>query len=216
MARCIYAIMVDGLPRYIGQSAAPQRRFAGHLREVRRRRTDGLLYRQLRAALRRGAAIECLVVADRLSQEQADDLERNLITLLGGHTRRGRQLWNAHGGGRGGASEASTAILRNRWANDPDFRAKVSKASREQIAAQRADPEFDRRRIDAVKKRQRSPEGLAQLAAARARRDPAERCATAGATLKRLWADPAYRERQTAIIREAALSRYALKRGEAG
>lgn len=203
----VYGVVVDGIVRYVGLSREPARRLKEHIRDATRR-PSGLIGPKLASSLKAEAKIEIEILATCQSRRQAAEVEKAEIAKRGGHTVRGRQLWNTHRGGIGGSSEASNAVLLKKWRSDPAFREKISRLASRQLAEQRKDPEFERRRIRAVSAASRSPERLAILARARKNINRDKQRAAVGAVAKRRWQDPEYRDRMIAAIKLS----WALKR----
>lgn len=132
MKAYVYIILVDGVLRYVGKGTGD--RIRHHLklcRSIARRRAKGQkvvttkFYNRLTKALNAGASIECEIVADRLTDQAAFELE---IAMINGHG----GLWNKAPGGQGFSSE--------QW-RDKKFRKKM--AQREQL---KRTPEYRKRR----------------------------------------------------------------------
>lgn len=119
MSAYVYAIVVDGNVRYIGKGSgkrsATAGRYADHLRCMRRlirHRAEGLpvprsaqahVTRQLAHAWLDGAAFEEMILGEGLTEQEAFDLEREMIASApDGH------LWNI---GEGGAPGRDRVIL---------------------------------------------------------------------------------------------------------
>jgi hypothetical protein len=114
----VYAILVDGIVRYIGKGSGDRMRY--HLKIVRsivRRRAAGeavsttKFYNRLAKSWRAGADIQMHVIADGLTDQEAFDREVVEIASANG-------LWNEAPGGHGFSAE--------QWA-DPAFQAKMRK-----------------------------------------------------------------------------------------
>lgn len=132
----VYGIVVDGTIRYVGLSYRPMRRLKEHIRDARAR-PGGLIGPKLANCVKMNARIEVEILASCRTRREAAAVEQIEIAKRGGHTARGRQLWNTHRGGIGGSSEGSNAVLVRKWRSDPAFRERMSRAASRQIAEQR-------------------------------------------------------------------------------
>lgn len=204
----VYAIRVDGVIRYIGQSVNPKDRLKQHFSDARGRGGKTLFLRKLRSALARGADIQITALHDGLSEDEANDIEIAEIASRGGHQTAGALLWNTHKGGAGGSSPASREVLRKRWAEDSEFRAKQSARARATLSQSRSSPEFEAKRVARTVEFAKSPEGQAQLRKARRSIDRDKQKAAASATFKRLWADPKYRAERLAGLARGRAKRW--------
>lgn len=202
----VYGIVVDGTIRYVGLSYRPMRRLKEHIRDARAR-PGGLIGPKLANCVKMNARIEVEILASCRTRREAAAVEQIEIAKRGGHTARGRQLWNTHRGGIGGSSEGSNAVLVRKWRFDPAFRERMSRAASRQIAEQRKDPAFEQRRIRSVSARSRTPEHLEMLARARMNIDRDRQRAAVSASTKRMWQDPEYRARMIAAVKNAAALR---------
>jgi predicted GIY-YIG superfamily endonuclease len=202
----LYQIEVDGVVRYVGRTNKPEQRLHQHLRDSRRYKH--LFARKLRSAHDRGLSITLVVLASGMTRQEAGAAEVALIAKLGGHQERGRQLWNTHSGGLGGASLASSEALKKKWASDEQFRAGMAARAREQISNQRSSgPAFEQSRLKGIRAYRTSEDGLKKLAEARNKIDRAKQVAAVRAALKRQWEDPDYREKMAAAKKAAYLRR---------
>lgn len=150
----VYAVVVDGIVRYIGKGTGTRYKF--HMKMVRRiarRRAVGeavkatLFYNRLTKAWRNGAEINIEIIADRLNDKEAFDREITEISI------RKNQLWNMAPGGMGFSSK--------QW-SDPKFRKKMKRREEskrtEEYRNKRSkiaqdlwdDPVMRRRMIDAI------------------------------------------------------------------
>jgi hypothetical protein len=95
----VYAIDVDGVRRYIGKGT--NGRMYEHMKEVRQRltrqvklkRVSPMLQRKLTEAVKKGAVVEEVVLADNLSSNQAYKFEYHQLKKMVYDGRR-RDLWN--------------------------------------------------------------------------------------------------------------------------
>lgn len=196
----LYSIVVDDIVRYIGISHNPARRFDEHKRECLRYKT--LMARGLAKAIEDRKSITQVILEGPIPRIVAESREIEEIQRLGGCRTRGRQLWNSHKGGYGGASDASSAVLRERWATDSGFRARMSESARRQIAEQRADPSFEKKRIASVTSANAAT-SFQNLVLARKNIDRVKHQKLISEMSKKRWADPEYRARQVAAISAA-------------
>ncbi len=118
----VYAIMVDGVIRYIGKGTT-LRRPLYHVKAasaINAKRAIGLkvkalkFHNRLAKALREGAKIEHIILVEGLSDKRA--FAREVIEIS---TRRG--LWNEDAGGKG----VSSNLRKTLWRDDPTYREKM-------------------------------------------------------------------------------------------
>src|SRR5689334_11077624 len=226
----VYAITVDGVVRYIGKGrryrATEHLRFA---RELNRRRANGekvnarYFYNKLAKAIRTGSEVGYKIIVNGLDDVAA--LRREVLEIEAAPA---GQLWNTDKGGVGTdrhfmkqmwaiphfrerLTEArrkshsapefrqkQREITNRKWA-DPDFRKRWMKSHRsiwdDPISAERrrallkkvwSDPEKSKRKSELVKS-QWTPERRAAMSANR----------------KAAWADPVFRARASASIRNS-------------
>jgi hypothetical protein len=162
----VYAILVDGVNRYIGKGTG--KRVKDHMWQVRsvaRRRAAGevvktqYLYNRLASVWLKGCEIEEVILFDGLSDEEAFALETQLIS------KQRKQLWNMASGGRGLTSEVAKAVWENnktakasiassnrRRMKDPVWAAKTRQLGSELANKVNSDPEITRRRIESIKR----------------------------------------------------------------
>jgi hypothetical protein len=197
----VYAIVVDGVVRYIGFSCNPKKRFLSHLR-VARRGLGARLGSNLRKAFAINAKVSVIILEKCRDKEAAAQREIEEIARLGGHGSK-RQLWNAHSGGLGGASEASNSAVRKKW-KDPEFVERVRKLAKAQLQRQRLDPAFEMARLKAISEAGRSEFGLNRLVKARQKIDREKQRMAAGLSCQKRWADPNRRIELKAKISEGA------------
>lgn len=181
-AAYVYAILVDGVVRYIGKGRG--RRIAEHVNIIRRLRDgrDGgpkcqVVHRRAASAVRSGASVRAMKMVEGLDDESAYLIERDLIgTYPEGH------LWNVSDGGEGCSS--SDAV--RRWA-DPSYREK-------QLASARS-PETVRRKSEAQRVSQNIPEVRERVRAAQREAFARPACrARLVARTKRNWESQEYRD----------------------
>lgn len=113
----VYAIVVDGIARYIGKGSGVRlKRARQHLRDARRllrKRVDGARIFAVRAdhelskAMSCGAIITETVLAEGLTHDEAFAKEKELIAAA-----RDGQLWNISGGGFGAGDVSTETRLR--------------------------------------------------------------------------------------------------------
>lgn len=142
-AAYVYAIVVDGVVRYIGKGRG--RRLKKHLSVARRLLTGDargaqVVQRRLSKALSLGASVEERVLVSGLSDADAYDRERAEIASFPNG-----QLWNLTDGGAGISSQDAI----RRW-SDPEYRVK-------QIAAANT-PTAKRLKSESVRNAQRDPQ----------------------------------------------------------
>lgn len=207
-AAYVYAITVDGVVRYIGKGR--RYRVREHFRIARlllANRAAGKkikiarFYNRLAKVMAEGAELDEIIIADRLGDEQAFQLERDEIAKIPGG-----QLWNATAGGEGYTPETAKAawtperraqqseIAKRRWA-DPEARKKHS----ETIKNQWADPEYRAHHVSAQKTRW-SKEGAKEAGSKASKAiwaDP-QRKAAISETRKLLWQDPNRKAKRSA------------------
>ena len=122
MKAYVYAIVVDGVIRYIGKGS--EKRALAHMQMVRsiaRRRAAGEMvrtsyfYNRLTKAWLDGADIQDIIIIDQLSDEQAYEREIAEIAALRD------QLWNVWAGGEGSSKG---------YAKSPEQRRKIAESNR--------------------------------------------------------------------------------------
>lgn len=169
----VYAILVDGIVRYVGKGNGNRTR--EHLRIVARLVAgqpggpkEQVVHRRLAKAQMSGCSILIDKVAVGLTDAEAYNVEREVISAAP----KG-QLWNLHEGGIGTTSD----FARAKWA-DPEYRANQAKAMRDPVVIERrraAQREAQNRpdvraRVKAAQRKAFSrPEFRAQLSASRVR-----------------------------------------------
>jgi hypothetical protein len=182
MTAYVYAITVDGVPRYIGKgSGIPMKRAQEHIRTakriIKRRQTGEVfwasrLYNKLARAISSGSEVRAVCIISNLTDEQAFDRERVEIEIAAPG-----QLWNLDGGGLGGKkiSEAHRAKMseaaKRRWARPGELDRLRAFANRaENIARLKATngelarrPEVRAKNSHAAKMRWRDPEKAARM-----------------------------------------------------
>lgn len=141
----VYAIVVDGVVRYIGKGTG--RRTGEHrniverlLRDVAGGPKEQVVHRRIAAAVRSGLAWSIVKTHVGLTEQRALDLEIDLIAKAPDG-----QLWNIAEGGRGCTSE----FARRRWSNH-EYRAKQEAAIKS--------PETLRRKSEASRESQNQPD----------------------------------------------------------
>jgi hypothetical protein len=218
-AAYVYAILVDGVVRYIGKGRGP--RAASHVSEaerINRRRAAGekvrtsKFYNGLAAAIRAGRSVVSEIIAGDLTDEAAFARETEEIASYPAG-----QLWNLLPGGLGGDSgffqefwkdaaniDAASARAKAVW-DRPGFRERACedkkrscntpefKALRsEEMRRRFSDPEYKRRHGELTKDRwERDRASL--LEKIQAGKERAREKFSAATSAK--WADPAYREK---------------------
>ena len=177
----LYAILVDGVPRYIGKGRGG--RLRDHVR-IARRASEANTYRMckvhrgIRAALEAGCSVVAKKLLVNLTDEVALALERSAIrSALPG------TLWNVKDGGSGadlseacrqvwkrpGYRDLHREITRARW-NDPEMRERIISAQAKAVT-----PSLRRTLADQAKARWRSPDYSEKQREARASRDYKDR-----------------------------------------
>lgn len=167
--------------------------------------------RKLRKAISENRKIEHIVLASELTRSEADSLEKAEIEARGGHQKRGRQLWNTHKGGVGGASPSSIYVLRKRWADDAEFRKSQSDRARETLQRTLQDPEIRARKVEANRRVCNSEYGLARLEKARSCIDRKLKSRQMSDWNKQRWADPEYRKKRLEGLARGRLKRWGTK-----
>lgn len=124
MTAYVYALLIDGVPRYIGKgSGIPMKRAREHIRTAKRlikRRAAGEvlwapnLYNRLAKALAKGCRVEAVCLVSDLTDEQAFERECDEIKRTNG-------LWNLDSGGLGGRTMGA------------ELRAKLSEAAKRRL-----------------------------------------------------------------------------------
>jgi len=192
MTAYVYAIIVNGVVRYIGKgSGIPMKRAREHIRTAKRlnrRREAGEvlwasnLYNRLAKALKNGRAVEAVCIVDNLTDEQAFDRERTEIEKASG-------LWNLDGGGLGGKEMSA------------EHRAKLSAAAKRRW--QRPGE------IEKLHAFANSPENIARLKAGNAElaRRPDIRAKNAKAAKER-WLDPTRAKRMLVGLKRGRQTRW--------
>jgi hypothetical protein len=198
MMHCeVYAIIVDGVIRYIGKGNR-RRRFdhARIARNLAARRAAGEriaaspFYNRLAKALLGGSAVTSLIITDGLSEKGAYERERQEIAL------RAASLWNLRAGGRGSTAEEQLRLWRERpemvqkrrqaskalW-QDPAYRERQRTAHKASMASS----DYRKKHREAVRKAAQTP---AFIERARSRKNSD-------------WADPSYRARIGDALRAA-------------
>lgn len=190
----VYAVLVDGVVRYIGKGTGRRRR--DHLYKATRIVKYGpdkarqmratRFHVQLAAALAAGKAITDMILADGLSEDDAYRCERTEIAKLPAS-----QLWNIDLGGHGPTSEGMRLAMAS-----PEIRARISEGTRAGLTAE----VLARRRVS-------------QIAAAALPENRAKKAAAA----RRKAADPAFRARHAISMADpetrAKISAAAKRRG---
>lgn len=154
----VYAIVVDGVVRYIGKGIGRRLfRHRTHALLVTRRRAEGrqvkssLFYNKLAKALARGDSVEERIVFNGLSESQAYEIEREEIASAP----KG-QLWNVFEGGIGPTSADLTRLYQNEEHRakhkDSTGTAEVRELKRTASKESWADPVVRARRIEALKR----------------------------------------------------------------
>jgi hypothetical protein len=201
----VYAITVDGVIRYIGKGTGA--RATEHLRRARRLASDAAarprarFHRRLADALLGGSKIESLIIAGRLSDDEAYRLEEAEIAKLPLG-----QLWNIDRGGHGPTSEGMRLAMA-----DPEIRRRISEGTRaglteEVLARRRASqiaafnqPENRLRKRSVSQAKWEDPEYRAAVIAAQSRPEVRRRMSISAKARgggftsegsKALWADP--------------------------
>jgi hypothetical protein len=215
----VYALVVDGVERYIGKgSGVPLKRAKEHLlraRRLLRRRAAGeaaqgtRLQNKLAKALSDGSAIREVVIADALSHEEAFRREISEIAA-----RPEGQLWNLDSGGLGAGRVGTETRLKQSAigkarALDPEERAELKRRSslahtpafrersRQRLIEKSRDPEY----VDQLRAQQRQkwsdPEIAARMAAGleKGRRTPSPDRAAGK------WAYPGAREHHSEAMK---------------
>ena len=200
----VYAILVDGIVRYIGKGS--RSRHAEHMQTVRRiarHRASGesvkatRFYNKLTSAWLDGRNISYEIIMESLNDEQAFALESKLISKM-------PDLWNLHPGGRGMTSDFAKEL----WANDPNAErrrkqfklARDPKASRDAIIKYWAD-ESNRikRRVQGVAYWADENNRMAQSQRLRGKQKPNGFGAAISKSNKRRWSDRINRKRQSEL-----------------
>lgn len=186
MSAYVYAILVDGVCRYIGKGSGT--RAKAHMRIVRsiaRRRAAGEavrashFYNRLTKAWLAGSEIEEIILVDGLTHEQAYAREVEEIAARTG-------LWNVWDGGEGSSKG---------YAKSPGQREKIAASNK----ATWADPDLKAKHGEQCKIRWLRPEyrDITQAALKAAWSDP-ERCRKRSDLTKARWADPVFKEKMRA------------------
>ena len=208
MQAYVYAIIVDGVTRYIGKGRGG--RIKDHLR-IARGLNNGRAYpalrvhRRLAKAIRDGSSVVVKKVLVNLADDEAFELERRAIE----YADRGN-LWNVADGGvgmtsdhmrsvwlRAGHRDRMSAIMARRWA-DPMQRERIAAPQRAAMAgadkakmsarskATWANPSY----VEDQKTARASPEYKAHLSAAIKLLRTPEMDKAYGDAVARSWADP--------------------------
>lgn len=227
----VYAIVVDGVVRYIGKGVG--RRIFRHLSQtkgfVRRKATGETIalsgfYKKLLTSWENGAKIEEVFLAEGLSHDDAFALEIKTIALapVG-------QLWNVLEGGQGITSEDA----KRKW-SDPQYRKRQEAARADPIVKAKqsavhkivqSDPDLCAKRSVSQKAAWKQPEARARKSAAvkaawekptyREKITVARKAQWANPEFrarlqqlrKRQWSEPGYRDRVKAAMRERIAAR---------
>jgi len=218
----VYAILVDGVIRYVGKGdGLPMKRAREHMRRVReilRNRESGSrkwassLYNKLAKAATAGLPIEERPLYVGLTEHEAYRIEIEQIDALGA------QLWNQQGGGRGGWKP--TAETRQKLSEAAKRRAATVEGKEHLVRASKASRISPRQRkrcmtpemkvtLSAMKKADWNDEARAErmrAGLAKGRKSPrvdvgkkrwakAEWRVQHSESMRKKWADPVYRER---------------------
>jgi len=183
----VYAILVDGLCRYIGKGtngrAWEHEKIARRLNESRSRGEKvkaTRFYNRLAKALRDGASVEVRILRDGLTDDAAFLLEIEEIADAD-------QSWNEAEGGLGFTSASA-----RRFFADPEVRKRMSEAAK----ARGTDPDYCKLMAGIIKAAWADPNiRERQVAGIRASWNPKRRKRMAQ-IVKARWADSKYRERQ--------------------
>lgn len=175
----VYAIKVDGIVRYIGKGTNGRMRFhytvALPMIANGSKRYRSRFYTKLYDAWSKGATITAAVVADGLTEKQANKGERAVIADY--RARKPGQLWNVQPGGDNGMAEL--------W-SDPEWKTKQSALIKLSLTT----PRIRARRSAQASRRWSDPRELANYAAKmdRQRADP-KYSASITMGLKLAWKD---------------------------
>lgn len=179
----VYAILVDGICRYIGKGSGTRAR--AHMRIVRsiaRKRAAGEavrashFYNRLTKAWLAGSEIEEVILVDGLTHEQAYECEIEEIASRTG-------LWNFWAGGEGGSKG---------YTKPPEQREKMAASNKTTWA----DPGIRNEQSERMKVHWLRPEyrDVTHAALKAAWQDP-ERCRKRSEAAKARWADPVFKEK---------------------
>jgi hypothetical protein len=185
----VYAIVVDGVTRYIGKGSGD--RLVYHMTIARRvlrtgsegnpRGTTRLLYRELAAALARGAQVQLRKIREGLTSHEALSVERDVIASA-----KTDRLWNMRAGGAGGSPSLAVRqqiaeSVRKSWAS-PDrrlvsntVRGRISKSLK--LVQSWAEPGIRAKRIAAMHKAGADPMNKARKSEAMRLRHATRRAA---------------------------------------
>ena len=196
----VYAVIVDGVRRYIGKGRG--RRSLMHMKEVRsitRRRAAGeivrttIFYNRLAKAWRSGSQIEIEIIVDGLSDREAFDREIVEIAQVPKE-----QLWNMLPGGRGGA------VIGHQIAEETRTKLAISNK------AAWSNPELLKNQSEQKKLHWLRPEYRNQIESKIVRED-AKRAISEKA--KARWADPQFREKMKRIFSDHSKNTERSQRG---
>jgi hypothetical protein len=192
----VYAILVDGVARYIGKGS--NKRAYEHVQiaeRINRTRAAGgktkgtRFYNKLAKALRSGAIVSEIILVDGLSDGEAFAIEREKIAAYGG------QLWNTLEGGNG-----LTSADAKRLNGDPEVRATISRRQHERMKSAE-----NRKQIsDTMKEHSKTPDGRAAVTRRlKARWDGPEKRDEASRLSSQIQADPDFRARMSQAVAAA-------------
>ena len=191
----VYAIIVNGVVRYIGKGR--RYRAIEHFRKARelnRRRAKGEkikalpFHNKLAKAMRNGVSVKYKILAKNLSDDDAFERE---VAEISSYPR--CQLWNVLDGGRGGLGPERMRAL---W-RDPEYRAKTLAGQ----AAFRTDEFCERQRQHANEKWSDPNYRAAWMAQHRKIWDDPDRSSKQRAILKAVWADPIRAEKKRQLVK---------------
>lgn len=222
----VYAILVDGVVRYIGKgSGAPLKRAREHARTARRllrRRAAGqrtwerLFYNRLAKSLENGEEVREVCICDGLSHEEA--FAREIVEITAAPK---GQLWNSESGGLGGnrASDETRELLSiagKRRAAQPGERQRLRQLALDrasdpaciatlsvQAKARWSDPELAERMKAGLDKGRKAPRSPERNKKRWAKPEAGQKHAAA---MLRKWADPVFKAKQERLIKERTYS----------
>ena len=207
----VYLFSFDGVAAYVGKGSKDRHR--AHERAARHHRKKTRFQSVLAGAIRRGVHVSVEVLADGMTNDEANACEVRLIAEFGRLDLGTGTLFNHTAGGDGLTREDAIRIfsspktrrklrrVRRRTARDPLYRARLALGQRRGWA----DPTTRARRLATLRVNNARPEVRAKMVATCAvtnRRPDVH--ARRSAAAKALHQDPEYRQKLCTALRRAA------------